>query len=249
MGDRADDLRASLAADVAGLAGPPPSGQEPGGPEVHITVNLNGGVVFLDDERRMRALAQGDQAADNRGRAAGDRGVTSVIPAKAGIQGGGDGFPPGRGNDGREPERRRRICRLGGWCAWTGKGDGSFGGAYADVTADVLGLTPGALPGPGVGVHGGGAAGPGAAETTATGTARRTRRRPWRAALRPGGACGSGPPTRSTPSPARRARGWRDAVPDLGAGLAWAEHGGGFEVATDGHGRPGHGPGGVRASR
>ncbi len=58
MGDRTDDLRAALAADVAGLAGPPPFGQEPGGPEVHITVNLNGGAVFLDDERRMRALAR-----------------------------------------------------------------------------------------------------------------------------------------------------------------------------------------------
>ena len=61
--DRAlDDLRASLASDVAGLAPPSfPRRREPSGddgPDVHVTVNLNGGAVFLDDERRMRLLAR-----------------------------------------------------------------------------------------------------------------------------------------------------------------------------------------------
>ena len=73
-GDALSDLRSSLTADLASLAGPSlshglprtqygePTGAEsrpsPGPTDVHITVNLNGGVVFLDDERRMRLLAR-----------------------------------------------------------------------------------------------------------------------------------------------------------------------------------------------
>ncbi len=69
--DGLSGLRSSLAAGVAGLAWPPLSHSRPGdggtaprpsprsGAEgVHVTVNLNGGVVFLDDERRMRLLAR-----------------------------------------------------------------------------------------------------------------------------------------------------------------------------------------------
>ena len=70
-GDDLAGLRSSLAADVARLAGPsfthsqqrdggrPPSPSAQSGAEgVHVTVNLNGGAVFLDDERRMRLLAR-----------------------------------------------------------------------------------------------------------------------------------------------------------------------------------------------
>ena len=70
-GDALSDLRSSLAADVAGLAGPSfrhspypardtgPSTSAPSGATgVQITVMLNGGVVFLDDERRMSLLAR-----------------------------------------------------------------------------------------------------------------------------------------------------------------------------------------------
>ena len=70
-GDVLSGLRSSLAADVASLAGasfthsrprdggnaPSPSAQSGAG-SVHVTVNLNGGAVFLDDERRMRLLAR-----------------------------------------------------------------------------------------------------------------------------------------------------------------------------------------------
>ena len=65
------DIRSSLAADVASLAGLSLSHSRPrdryaepsipapsGSPDVQVTVNLNGGVVFLDDERRMRLLAR-----------------------------------------------------------------------------------------------------------------------------------------------------------------------------------------------
>ena len=70
-GDALADLRSALAADVAGLANPSSSRsqhrdrhEESAGPaptgatDVQVTVNLNGGVVFLDDERRMRLLAR-----------------------------------------------------------------------------------------------------------------------------------------------------------------------------------------------
>ena len=70
-GDVLTDLRSSLAADVAGLARPslthsqPRDGgtatspaARPGAEAVQVTVNLNGGAVFLDDERRMRLLAR-----------------------------------------------------------------------------------------------------------------------------------------------------------------------------------------------
>ena len=69
--DSLSDLRSALAADVASLAGTSLSrGQhraryeEPSGPasigatDVQVTVNLNSGVVLLDDERRMRLLAR-----------------------------------------------------------------------------------------------------------------------------------------------------------------------------------------------
>ena len=77
MPDRAVDadslsgLRSSLAADVASLAGTslsrsqhraryeePSTSSSTGAADVRVTVNLNGGVVFLDDERRMRLLAR-----------------------------------------------------------------------------------------------------------------------------------------------------------------------------------------------
>ena len=70
-GDSLSNLRSSLAADVARLAGPslgrsqhrgryeePSAPTSTGAADVHVTVNLNGGVVFLDDERRMRLLAR-----------------------------------------------------------------------------------------------------------------------------------------------------------------------------------------------
>ncbi len=70
-GDALADLRSSLAADVASLAGPsfrhsqhraryqePSAPASTGATDVQVTVNLNGGVVFLDDERRMRLLAR-----------------------------------------------------------------------------------------------------------------------------------------------------------------------------------------------
>ena len=70
-GDALADLRSALAADVASLANPSFSRsqhrdrhEESSGPastgatDVQVTVNLNGGVVFLDDERRMRLLAR-----------------------------------------------------------------------------------------------------------------------------------------------------------------------------------------------
>ena len=69
-GGALSDLRSSLAADVASLSasrqGMPRARQEEpggrphasGGPDVHVTVNLNGGAVLLDDERRMRLLAR-----------------------------------------------------------------------------------------------------------------------------------------------------------------------------------------------
>ena len=53
-GDDLAGLRSSLAAD-----GRPPSPSAQSGAEgVHVTVNLNSGAVFLDDERRMRLLAR-----------------------------------------------------------------------------------------------------------------------------------------------------------------------------------------------
>ena len=78
MGDRdvddaaLSDIRSSLAADVAGLAAPSfrhsrqgegtrgaPAQAPPGSSGVQVTINLaSGGVVFLDDERRMRLLAR-----------------------------------------------------------------------------------------------------------------------------------------------------------------------------------------------
>ena len=78
MGDRdlddaaLSDIRSSLAADVAGLAAPSfrhtrqgertpgvPAQARPGSSGVHVTVNLaSAGVVFLDDQRRMRLLAR-----------------------------------------------------------------------------------------------------------------------------------------------------------------------------------------------
>ena len=70
-GDDLAGLRSSLAADVASLAGPsfthirqrdgarsPSPSTQAGSEGVHVTVNLNGGAVFLDDERRMRLLAR-----------------------------------------------------------------------------------------------------------------------------------------------------------------------------------------------
>ena len=70
-GDYLTDLRSSIAADVASLAAPSfmhsrqgdgPSGLSdqapPGSSGVRVTVNLKGGVVFLDDDRRMRLLAR-----------------------------------------------------------------------------------------------------------------------------------------------------------------------------------------------
>ena len=70
-GDTLADLRSSLTADVASLAGlsfshsqhragyeEPSAPTSTGAADVHVTVNLNGGVVFLDDERRMRLLAR-----------------------------------------------------------------------------------------------------------------------------------------------------------------------------------------------
>lgn len=70
-GDGLSDLRSSLAADVGNLAGASftqsrtrdrdagaPASASSGAAGVQVTVNLNGGVVFLDDERRMRLLAR-----------------------------------------------------------------------------------------------------------------------------------------------------------------------------------------------
>ena len=72
-GDALAGIRSSLAADLASLAGQSPIHSQPairygeptsagsrlpGSADVHVTVNLNGGVVFLDDERRMRLLAR-----------------------------------------------------------------------------------------------------------------------------------------------------------------------------------------------
>ena len=70
-GDDLAGLRSSLAADVASLAGPsftrsrqgergrsPSPSAQSGAEIVQVTVNLNGGAVFLDDERRMRLLAR-----------------------------------------------------------------------------------------------------------------------------------------------------------------------------------------------
>ncbi len=62
-------IRSQVAEDVAGLAGSR-ARVMPGAPraastrsaggrvDVHVNVNLAGGVVFLDDERRMRLLAK-----------------------------------------------------------------------------------------------------------------------------------------------------------------------------------------------
>ena len=71
-GNALSDIRSSLAADIASLAGTslsqsmartrdtglPSIPASTGAPDVQVTVNLNGGVVFLDDERRMRLLAR-----------------------------------------------------------------------------------------------------------------------------------------------------------------------------------------------
>ncbi len=68
-GDALSDLRSSLTADVAGLAGPSIAHSQPrarrgehagvgSAPGGRGPAGLGGGVVYLDDERSMRVLAR-----------------------------------------------------------------------------------------------------------------------------------------------------------------------------------------------